>query len=94
MVPLIDYARKIGLNVGSFSWLDSQARQLLRSRRLFNSHIKQSWIGLNSIYVSSPHFGTELRRIVQENGWLSEHTNSQLGTGLINTPDFDAVAHK
>ena len=53
---------------------------------------KVDWAQFN--YVSSPHFGTELRRIVQENGWLSEHTNSQLGTGLINTPDFDAVAHK
>lgn len=89
VVPLIGYARKIGLNVGSFFVVGfpGETKAEIQETFQFPYKTKLDWAQFN---IASPHFGTELRRIVQENGWLSEHTNSQLGTGLINTPDFDA----
>lgn len=89
VVPLIEYARKTGLNVGSFFVVGfpGETKDEIQDTFEFPYKTKLDWAQFN---IASPHFGTELRKIVQEKGWLSEHTNSQLGTGLINTPDFDA----
>lgn len=89
VIPLIKYAKKIGLNVGSFFVVGfpGETKSEIQDTFQFPYKVKLDWAQFN---IASPHFGTELRKIAEEKGFLTEHVNSQLGTGLINTPEFEA----
>lgn len=89
IIPLIKYARKIGLKVGSFFvvGLPGEKKEEMQDSFDFVHKVKLDWAEYS---IATPHYGTELRKICEENSYLKEHTEEDLFArkGLINTPEF------
>lgn len=89
--PLIEYARKIKLKVGSFFvvGLPGETKQEMQDSFDFPYKVKLDWAEYS---MATPHYGTELRKICQENNYLINHTDTDLYARkpLINTPEFSA----
>ena len=89
MVPLIGYARKVGLKVGAFFVVGFPHETKAEIEETFKFPYK---VKLDSINVNRamPYSETDLRHQALEGGWLTEHEDPMLGTGLISTEHFTA----
>lgn len=89
VIPLIDYARKIGLKVGSFFVVGFPGETKLEMQETFDFPYrhKLDWFEYS---IATPHYGTELRQICLKRNLLIKHSDKDLYTrkGLINTPEF------
>lgn len=90
-IPLIKYARKIGMRVGSFFvvGLPGETKEEIQESFEFPYKVKLDWVEYS---LATPHYGTELRKICEENNYLKEHALSDLycRKGVIDTPEFTA----
>lgn len=90
--PLIKYARKIKMKVGSFFvvGLPGETKKEMQASFDYPSKVKMDWAEYS---IATPHYGTELREISLKNNYLVDHTDSELyaRTALINTPEFSAA---
>jgi len=91
VIPLIVYARSIGLKVGSFFvvGLPGETKEQIRESFDFPYKVKLDWVEYS---IATPHYGTELRNICQKGGYLKTHSCGELFArkGLIDTPEFSA----
>ncbi len=89
IIPLIRYARKIGIKVGSFFvvGLPGETRDEMLDSFRFPHRVKLDWAEYS---IATPHHGTALRKICEEEGYLHPHRDEDLYArkGLIETPEF------
>ena len=87
--PLIEYARKIKIKVGSFFvvGLPGETKNEMQETFDFPYKVKMDWIEHS---IATPHYETELRKISQENNYLKKHSDADLyaRNALIETPEF------
>lgn len=90
-IPLIKYARKIGMRVGSFFvvGLPGETKEEIKESFEFPYKVRLDWVEYS---LATPHYGTELRKICEENKYLRDHDMSDLycRKGVIDTPEFTA----
>jgi anaerobic magnesium-protoporphyrin IX monomethyl ester cyclase len=90
IIPLIRYARKIGIKVGSFFvvGLPGETREEMQDSFRFPHRVKLDWAEYS---IATPHHGTVLRKLCEEKGYLRPHSDADLYArkGLIETPEFD-----
>lgn len=91
VIPLINYAKKIGLKVGSFFVVGfpGETKKEMQDTFNFPYKINLDWFEYS---IATPHYGTELREICVKNKTLIAHKDEDLYTrkGLIETPDFSS----
>ncbi|MCC6450985.1 MAG: cobalamin-dependent protein [Candidatus Aureabacteria bacterium] len=86
---LIEYARSLGMMVGSFFvvGLPGETREEMQDSFDFRYTTRLDY----TVYIAAkPEHGTELRRLCEEKGYLRKHTDLELegGEGFIETPEF------
>lgn len=91
VIPLINYARKIGMKVGSFFVVGfpGETKKQIQDSFNFPYKVKLDWLEYS---LATPHYGTKLREICRKKKYLKEHKSEDLFTrkGLIETPNFTA----
>lgn len=88
-ISLIKYARSIGLKVGSFFVIGLPGETKEEIQDTFDFPYKSN-LDYMVYETAIPQYGTELRKICEEKGYLREHTDRDLkvARGLIETPEF------
>ena len=89
VIALIRFARRIGMKVGSFFvvGLPGETKQEMQASFDFPHQVRLDWVEYS---IATPHYGTELRRLCEENRLLLAHDLSDLYArkGLVQTEDF------
>jgi len=89
IIPLINYARKIGMKVGSFFvvGLPGETKEEMQDSFDFPRRVKLDWVEYS---IVTPHYGTELRKFCERKKFLKKHNEKDLFTrkGIIQTLDF------